>query len=299
MRRAADDEPGRRPWRSLRSEPALDGTALAAACRSCAARRSPRGRRRSRRRARCRGGSGGAAGRRAARRVKLEARAGGVRCTRRAARPGTGWSVGVCAEAGPAVAGGGDDDGEGEEGSYGHACTQPADAAPALNNDSRSARSTRIRLPPRAHARCAAPHADSRISLLAVSAALALTAAPAAAGPRTFGVYVDPWNVAGWTQDVGARAAVRRALRGVLARRRPSTSSCASPSGRASRRVLVSWEPWRPVPAELGVAEQFRPQPGYRNRDIAAGVAGRLHHALRAQPRDVPRAASTSATRTR
>jgi hypothetical protein len=38
------------------------------------------------------------------------------------------------------------------------------------------------------------------------------------------------------------------------------------------RHVLVSWEPWRPVPDELGVAEQFRFQPGYRNRDIAAGV---------------------------
>ena len=38
------------------------------------------------------------------------------------------------------------------------------------------------------------------------------------------------------------------------------------------RRVLVSWEPWRPVPDELGVAEQFRPQPGYRNADIAAGA---------------------------
>jgi mannan endo-1,4-beta-mannosidase len=35
---------------------------------------------------------------------------------------------------------------------------------------------------------------------------------------------------------------------------------------------LVSWEPWRPVSPELGVAEQFHPQPGYRNRDIARGV---------------------------
>jgi Glycosyl hydrolase family 26 len=38
------------------------------------------------------------------------------------------------------------------------------------------------------------------------------------------------------------------------------------------RHVLISWEPWKPVPAELGVRAQFREQPGYRNRDIAAGV---------------------------
>jgi hypothetical protein len=35
---------------------------------------------------------------------------------------------------------------------------------------------------------------------------------------------------------------------------------------------MVSWEPWRPVPAALGLRAQQQPQRGYRNADIAAGA---------------------------
>jgi hypothetical protein len=38
------------------------------------------------------------------------------------------------------------------------------------------------------------------------------------------------------------------------------------------RQVMVSWEPWQPVPAALGTTLQYLPQPGYRNAEIAAGV---------------------------
>ena len=39
--------------------------------------------------------------------------------------------------------------------------------------------------------------------------------------------------------------------------------------------MLVSWEPWTPVPAALGVDAQSQPQPGYRNIDIARGAQDR------------------------
>jgi mannan endo-1,4-beta-mannosidase len=37
----------------------------------------------------------------------------------------------------------------------------------------------------------------------------------------------------------------------------------------------VSWEPWAPVPAALGLDAQSKPQPGYRNIDIARGAQDR------------------------
>ena len=41
------------------------------------------------------------------------------------------------------------------------------------------------------------------------------------------------------------------------------------------RRMLVSWEPWAPVPVSWGTALQARPQPGLRNIDIARGAQDR------------------------
>jgi hypothetical protein len=109
------------------------------------------------------------------------------------------------------------------------------------------------------------------LPLLALLATLAVPATAATASPRSFGVYVDPWHVADWSHDVGFTP-------GYVARfeafSRGSTvdSFLHEASRQGLRRVLVSWEPWKPVPPELGVAAQFRPQPGYRNRDIARGA---------------------------
>jgi hypothetical protein len=36
--------------------------------------------------------------------------------------------------------------------------------------------------------------------------------------------------------------------------------------------VLVTWEPWKPVPVALGTLAQAVPQPGYRNIEIARGA---------------------------
>jgi hypothetical protein len=96
-------------------------------------------------------------------------------------------------------------------------------------------------------------------------------AAPASASPRSFGVYVDPWHVADWAAGVGAPPAYLARFE-AFSRGATLDSFLAETERQGLRRVLVSWEPWRPVPDELGVREQFRPQPGYRNADIAAGA---------------------------
>lgn len=100
--------------------------------------------------------------------------------------------------------------------------------------------------------------------------ALFLAFAPAA-DARTFGTYVDPWHVADWTRDVGA--APQYVARFEAFSRGSTVDSFLREAERQGlRHVLVSWEPWKPVPPELGVSEQFRPQTGYRNHDIAAGA---------------------------
>jgi Glycosyl hydrolase family 26 len=93
--------------------------------------------------------------------------------------------------------------------------------------------------------------------------------APASA-ERTFGVYVDPWHAGEWAQAVGI-APQYVARFEAFSRNETLHSFLHQAEHQGLRRVMVTWEPWQPVPAELGVAEQFRSQPGYRNRDIAAG----------------------------
>jgi len=107
--------------------------------------------------------------------------------------------------------------------------------------------------------------------LLVLLATLVVAAAPASAAPRTFGVYVDPWHVADWARSVGfAPAYVARFE--AFSRNATLDSFLREAEHQRLRSVLVSWEPWEPVPPELGVDQQFRPQAGYRNRDIARGV---------------------------
>ena len=101
--------------------------------------------------------------------------------------------------------------------------------------------------------------------------------AAAATPQRAFGVYVDPWHVDELGAAASARAPQYVARFEAFSRGTTVDAFLRESERQGIRRVLVSWEPWRPVPAELGVAEQFRPQPGYRNVDIAARRAGRLH----------------------
>ena len=108
------------------------------------------------------------------------------------------------------------------------------------------------------------------IRLVALSGALSLVAVPSA-DARTFGTYVDPWHVAEWAGAVGA-APQYVARFEAFSRGTTIDSFLREAERQGLRRVLVSWEPWRPVPPELGVTEQFRPQPGYTNLDVARGI---------------------------
>jgi mannan endo-1,4-beta-mannosidase len=96
---------------------------------------------------------------------------------------------------------------------------------------------------------------------------LAGTAAPPA---RTFGVYVDPWHLREWADAVGAAPQMVAKFE-AFSRRESIDGFLDEVHRNGVHEVLISWEPWEPVPATLGVTLQYLPQPGYRNSEIAAG----------------------------
>ena len=97
---------------------------------------------------------------------------------------------------------------------------------------------------------------------------------PASDPQRVFGVYVDPWHVDEWASAIGA-APQAVAKFEAFSSGRTITGYAAESRRKGIRRLLVSWEPWTPVPSALGVRAQARPQPGYRNIDIARGMQDR------------------------
>jgi mannan endo-1,4-beta-mannosidase len=110
-------------------------------------------------------------------------------------------------------------------------------------------------------------------SLVCAAALLAGATAGHAAPNRSFGVYVDPWNVADWTNRVGVAPDMVARFE-AFSRRGDLQSFLRETEAQGLSRVLVSWEPWKPVPVALGDA-QSRNQRGYRNRDILHGVQDR------------------------
>src|SRR4051794_8146994 len=97
---------------------------------------------------------------------------------------------------------------------------------------------------------------------------------PAADPRRPFGVYVDPWHVDDWARNVGVAPQLVAKFE-AFSNRRPIDRFLNQTQRIGIRRVMVSWEPWAPVPAAYGTAEQASPQPGYRNIDIARGSQDR------------------------
>jgi len=95
----------------------------------------------------------------------------------------------------------------------------------------------------------------------------------AATGPlpqRLFGVYVDPWHLDDWSRSVGASPQIVAKFE-AFSKDRTIDNFASEAERRGIRRLLVSWEPWKPVPTAAGLAAQFSPQLGYRNADVAAG----------------------------
>jgi hypothetical protein len=97
---------------------------------------------------------------------------------------------------------------------------------------------------------------------------------PARDPHRVFGVYVDPWHVDDWSRAIGV-APQAIAKFEAFSRDRTLDDYAVEMRRQGIRRMLVSWEPWRPVPAALGIDAQSRAQPGYRNIDIARGAQDR------------------------
>src|SRR4051812_45730060 len=97
------------------------------------------------------------------------------------------------------------------------------------------------------------------------------TARPPAPAARTFGVFVDPWHVDDWARDIGAAPQMVAKFE-AFSRREPLAPFLAEAHRQGVRQVMLSWEPWRPVPVERGLAVQQLPQVGYRGGDIAGGL---------------------------
>ena len=88
---------------------------------------------------------------------------------------------------------------------------------------------------------------------------------------RAFAVYVDPWHIDDWAEGVGGQPTIAAKFES-FSRRRTVERFTNETERRGIRSVLVSWEPWKPVPARLGLYRQSYPQRGYRNVDIANGI---------------------------
>jgi glycosyl hydrolase family 26 len=103
------------------------------------------------------------------------------------------------------------------------------------------------------------------------SRATALSVVPRPVPRRLFGVYVDPWHLSEWSARVGARPSLVAKFE-AFSRRRTADRFLRQVARDHLARAMVSWEPWKPVPARLGWRRQAQSQPGYTNREIAAGV---------------------------
>jgi hypothetical protein len=107
-------------------------------------------------------------------------------------------------------------------------------------------------------------------ALLLPAGAHAQSTPPAPVPKRTFGAYVDPWSLAPWRQaGIGPNYVARFEA---FSRGATVHAFIREAEAQGLGSVLVSWEPWKPVPPELGVQAQFASQPGYRNVDIAGGT---------------------------
>jgi mannan endo-1,4-beta-mannosidase len=87
---------------------------------------------------------------------------------------------------------------------------------------------------------------------------------------RLFAVYVDAWHVDDWARHVGAKPQMVAKFE-AFSKKRTIDDFLEEAERQGMESVLVSWEPWRPVPTARGLAAQFKPQLGYRNSDIALG----------------------------
>jgi Glycosyl hydrolase family 26 len=110
------------------------------------------------------------------------------------------------------------------------------------------------------------------LAVLSVPAIRVVQDAPAQPEParRAFGVYVDPWHVDEWARAEGFWPQLVAKFES-FSRKRTVDNFLGEAERKGIDQVLVAWEPWQPVSVRLSPEQQGRPQPGYRNADIAAG----------------------------
>jgi mannan endo-1,4-beta-mannosidase len=100
---------------------------------------------------------------------------------------------------------------------------------------------------------------------------LRASGSPAGPPPRLFGVYVDPWHVDDWARAERIQPELVAKFES-FSRRRAADKFLDEAERKGIRRVLIAWEPWKPVPVSVAAGRQAAPQRGYRNVDIALGA---------------------------
>lgn len=88
---------------------------------------------------------------------------------------------------------------------------------------------------------------------------------------REFGITADPWHVDEWADVVGAKPTMVMEFE-QWHRDRTLDEHFAEARRQGLTSFMVTWEPWAPVPVELGQEAQFADQPEYNNATIVSGA---------------------------
>jgi hypothetical protein len=107
--------------------------------------------------------------------------------------------------------------------------------------------------------------------LLSPSVTTSRAETPASDPARLFGAYTDPWHVDDWSARIGARPNLIAKFE-AFARGRTVDKFLRQVERDRITRVMISWEPWKTVPAALGGERQAQRQSGFANSDIAGGT---------------------------
>lgn len=86
---------------------------------------------------------------------------------------------------------------------------------------------------------------------------------------RLVGVATDPWHVDDWSRAVGRRFDIAMNFYAWSKQHDPTKAFLEAESQGVI--PMITWEPWRPVPAALGPERQGAVQARYSNSSIAAG----------------------------
>src|SRR3954470_18609291 len=91
------------------------------------------------------------------------------------------------------------------------------------------------------------------LTLPAIAVRRAESSPPSLPTPmRAFGVYVDPWHIDDWAAKVGAQPTIAAKFEAFW-RKQTIVKFTDQVERQGIKQILVSWEPWKPVPTRLGV----------------------------------------------